>query len=114
LEISKLEKSSDKSIDDSAFGRHHVAAEFDWHDEKHASNVAKHGIDFFDVLVAFSDPGRMVAEDARRDYGETRYNMLAKAYGRVFHITYTPRGAVTWLISARKANDREQKRYENV
>jgi uncharacterized protein len=38
--------------------------------------------------------------------------MLAKVRGRVFHITYTERGEVTWIISARKANKREQRRYE--
>lgn len=39
--------------------------------------------------------------------------MLAKCGGRLFHITFTMRDSVTWIISARKANDREQKRYEN-
>ncbi len=38
--------------------------------------------------------------------------MIARLDGRVFHITFTPRDPVTWIISARKANDREQKRYE--
>lgn len=70
------------------------------------------GIDFADVLVAFVDPDRRVVEDTRKDYGETRYNMLAKVEGRVFHLTYTERGEVTWIISARKANKREQRRYE--
>jgi uncharacterized DUF497 family protein len=38
--------------------------------------------------------------------------MLAKVEGRVFHITYTERGKVIWIISVRKANKREQRRYE--
>jgi uncharacterized protein len=46
------------------------------------------------------------------DYEEERFNMLAKCGSRVFHITFTMRGSVTWIISARKANKREQKRYE--
>ncbi len=38
--------------------------------------------------------------------------MLAMVEGRLFHITFTVRGAITWIISARKANKREQRRYE--
>jgi uncharacterized DUF497 family protein len=37
--------------------------------------------------------------------------MLAMSGGRILHITYTPRGEVTWIISARKASRREQRRY---
>jgi uncharacterized protein len=40
--------------------------------------------------------------------------MLAKCTERIFHITFTMRGAVTWIISARKADKREQRRYEQT
>ena len=73
---------------------------------------ADRGIDFADVLVGFIDPVRKVVRDDRKDYGEVRYNMLAKVNGRVFHITFTERGEILWIISARKANQREQRRYE--
>jgi uncharacterized DUF497 family protein len=75
-------------------------------------NIPDRGIDFADVLVGFVDPARKVVRDDRKDYGEVRYNMLAKVNGRVFHITFTERGSVLWIISARKANQREQRRYE--
>jgi uncharacterized DUF497 family protein len=78
--------------------------EFDWNPAKCAKNIADRGIDFADVLVAFIDPTRKVAEDSRKNYGETRYNMLAKVDGRIFHIT--ERGKAIWIISARKANKR--------
>jgi uncharacterized protein len=61
--------------------------------------------------VGFADAGRKVVEDTRQDYGEARYTTLAKVHGRVFHVTFTERGKVTWIISARKANKREQRRY---
>jgi uncharacterized DUF497 family protein len=86
--------------------------EFDWNPTKCAKNVAERGIDFSDVVVAFADLTKKVARDDRKDYGEERFNMLAKVEGRVFHITFTKRGKVTWIISARKANKREQRRYE--
>lgn len=86
--------------------------EFDWNPAKCAKNIAERGIDFADVVVAFGDPTKKVARDERNDYGEERFNMLAKVNGRVFHLTFTERGKVTWIISARKANQREQRRYE--
>jgi uncharacterized protein len=85
--------------------------EFDWNPAKCARNIAERGIDFADVVVGFADPARKVVMDARKDYGEVRYNMLAKVEGRVFHITFTERGTIIWIISARKANKREQRRY---
>jgi uncharacterized protein (DUF4415 family) len=58
--------------------------EFDWTPAKCAKNIAERGIDFADVYVGFADPGRKVVRDNRKDYGEARYNMLAKVNGRVF------------------------------
>jgi hypothetical protein len=86
--------------------------EFGWNPAKCAWNIAERGIDFADVVVGFADPSKKVARDDRKDYGEVRFNMLAKVEGRVFHITFTERGPITWIISARKANKREQRRYE--
>lgn len=85
---------------------------FDWHDGKRDRTFAERGIDFAEVVMGFIDPNRLVARDDRVDYGKIRYNMLALVGGRLFHVTYTLRGPVTWIISARKANKREQKRYE--
>ena len=58
--------------------------EFNWNPAKCAKNIAERGIDFADVVVGFADPERKVVKDARKDYGEVRYNMLAKVNGRVF------------------------------
>ncbi|MGL5115969.1 MAG: BrnT family toxin [Beijerinckiaceae bacterium] len=85
--------------------------EFAWDEGKRRSNLAKHGLDFADVYPAFFDAKKTVVEDIRSDYGEVRYNMLAKLHGRICHVTFTERNEVVWLISARKANQREQKRY---
>ncbi|MCD2175590.1 BrnT family toxin [Rhizobium sp. C4] len=86
--------------------------EFEWDETKRQTNLHQHKVDFVRVLAAFSDPERKTVVDDRRDYGEMRFNMLAKVGERVFHVTYTLRGDVIRIISARKANEREQKRYE--
>ena len=61
--------------------------EFDWNPAKCSKNIAERGIDFADVLVGFIDPARKVVRDDRKDYGEVRYNMLAKVEGR--RLTFT-------------------------
>jgi uncharacterized DUF497 family protein len=86
--------------------------EFGWTQAKRDNTLAERGIDFAAVTVGFLDPGRRIVRDVRRDYGEERFNMLAKCGARLFHVTYTMRGSIIWIISARKANHREQRRYE--
>jgi uncharacterized DUF497 family protein len=39
---------------------------------------------------------------------------LGKIDGRLFAVAYTPRGTVIRLISARKANEREQRKYDET
>ena len=57
---------------------------------------------------AFFDPVRLVQADTRHGYGEDR-----KIEQRVFVVVYTPRGDVIRIISARKANQREIRHYED-
>ena len=86
--------------------------EFEWSPAKRDRTLAERGVDFSAVLIGFLDPNRKIAKDFRRDYGEERFNMLASCGGRVYHVTFTMRGAVTRIISARKANQKERRRYE--
>lgn len=44
--------------------------------------------------------------------GEPRYRVLERIEGRVFAVAYTVRGNIIRLISARKANRREVRRYD--
>ena len=52
-----------------------------------------------------------VVEDTRRDYGETRLQVLALLDGRLYAAVVTPRGEDLRVISLRKANRREVERY---
>jgi len=87
---------------------------FEWDDRKAAQNVAKHGIPFEYAARVFLDPYRLDREDTRRDYSEERWLTFGKIEGRLFAVAYTPRGAVIRLISARKANEREQRKYDET
>ena len=85
---------------------------FEWDERKRCRNIAERAIDFVDVLSVFDDPERVEFEDARRDYRERRLVVLCPVQGRLFHVTYTLRGANRRIISARKANRREQRAYD--
>ncbi len=83
---------------------------FEWDEDKCQANIDKHGIDFANIQAVFTNP---IVErvDDRRDYGETRIILLGIIDNRVLCIVCTLRGSVCRIISARKANQREQKTY---
>ena len=88
--------------------------EFEWDDRKRQSNFAKHGVDFRTAEDAFGDPLRQVTRDDRSDYGEERYSLTAysKTIGGIVVVVYTWRDRETIrIISARKANLRERRKY---
>ncbi len=86
---------------------------FEWDESKAAKNEAKHSVSFIFATRAFEDRNRVTVIDNRYDYGETRYITLALIDKRVYVLVYTLRDSVIRLISARKANSKEVKRYEN-
>ncbi|RQM44736.1 BrnT family toxin [Paraburkholderia bannensis] len=77
---------------------------------KNVSNIAKHGvalafanrIDWSEVLVLIDD---------RADYGEVREIGYAVIDNRLYCVVFTQRGKAMHVISLRKANRREVKRY---
>ena len=84
--------------------------DFEWDEKKRKTSLAKHGVDFRSVPQLFGGPTIEIVDD-RRDYGETRINCLGEIEGRVYFVSTTWRGANRRIISARKANAREQKTY---
>jgi len=88
--------------------------EFEWDEQKAARNVARHGVPFEYAVRVFLDPRRLDAEDARRDYGEERRLTVGTIEGRLYVVAYTLRGEFIRLISARKANQRERRRYDEA
>lgn len=87
---------------------------FDWDEAKAAQNVFKHGVPLEYAARVFLDQHRLDAQDTRRDYGEMRRLTLGEIQGRVYAVAYTIREGIIRLISARKANEREQKKYRET
>ena len=77
---------------------------------KHAQNIAKHGLDFRDAAHVFAGR-RLDYVDDRHNYGEVRVQTVGFLAGRMVMLVWTPRGEARHVISMRKCNAKEQKRY---
>jgi uncharacterized DUF497 family protein len=88
-----------------------VDFEFEWDEDKAASNFEKHEVDFEDAMSVFLDLRRLVREDRREDYGEHRYQVIGFVNGTLLFVVYTVRGRIYRLISARHATALEARTY---
>lgn len=77
---------------------------------KNEANLRKHGVSL--KLAEFIDWRALwCAPDCRRDYGELREIGYAQLDGCLYCVVFTQRGRTFRVISLRKANSREVKRY---
>jgi uncharacterized DUF497 family protein len=84
--------------------------EIEWDNNKAASNLIKHKIDFEDAKNIFLDANRLEKED-KRDYDETRIQVIGMVNQVVLFVVYTKRNGRYRIISARRANKNEQRQY---
>jgi uncharacterized DUF497 family protein len=78
---------------------------------KRDETLRERGLDFEDAVHVFAGT-TLTIEDDREDYGETRYQTLGPLNERLVMVVWTPRGKGRHIISMRRANDREKKKYE--
>lgn len=88
---------------------------FEWDQDKNKANIVKHGISFEQASEIFK--GTIIeGADTRQDYGEAR----KIAFGIIPHlmmivvVIHTDRNGITRIISARPANKRERKQYDQA
>lgn len=87
--------------------------DFEWDTEKDRENLRKHGISFDEAKLIFESPV-LTRVDDRQDYGEVREISIGKLSAEApLVVVHTARGEKTRLISARKANRRERKVYDD-
>jgi uncharacterized protein len=85
--------------------------DFEWDPAKARTNLAKHGVDFEVAKNVFLDPAAITEQD-NGDPVEERWRTIGLAGGKVLFVIFTERdGNVIRIISARKANKREQETY---
>jgi uncharacterized DUF497 family protein len=78
---------------------------------KSAKNLLARGISF-ELAAEFEWDSALLVEDLRKDYGERRFQALPLIGDRLHMMVFTPRANKAHVISLRKANKREVKRYE--
>lgn len=74
--------------------------------------LEKRGLDMDQAGEVFDGP-HITAPDIRSDYGEERFVTVGLLGERMIVLAWTPRGAAFRIISMRKANEREEKRYRH-
>ncbi len=92
---------------------------FEWDDQKNASNLKKHGVDFETAARAFLDPHLVIIVDRVVD-GETRWRTIGEVDGGSLLLVIHLYGddeedeiEVVRIISARETTPQERRRYES-
>jgi len=93
---------------------------FEWDPAKAAINLRKHGISFDIAMLAFADPFAITGQ-IRIEDGEQRWQTIGRVEGHlVLLVAHTIRDddedgqpvEVIRIISARRADRKERRRYE--
>ena len=86
---------------------------FDWDEAKRKANIRKHGIDFSDAArLLLSNP--YVSESRNSGNDSARFIAIGELDGRAYTVIYTLRDDIYRIISARRANNGEKKRYRTL
>lgn len=91
---------------------------FEWDDDKNRRNLLKHAVRFETAVLVFDDPCMLAERDPSTD-GEERWNTMGSiAPGIVLFVVHTwfelNGEEVIRIISARRAESRERRRYEEA
>lgn len=90
-----------------------LVLDFEWDEEKARSNLAKHGISFDEAVAVFADDDLLVIDASRPADGEARFKAIGRIEGRLLVVIFTKRGDAVRVISARRANDQEDRAYDH-
>jgi uncharacterized DUF497 family protein len=81
--------------------------------DKNERNIRERDLSF-ELASEFEFETAYVEADSRRAYDETRYVALGSLHGRLHVLCFTETADGIRVISFRKANNREVKRYAKV
>lgn len=73
-----------------------------------------HGVSFNEAVEAFFDPNAVEGFDAEHSKNENRFYIIGFSSRRLLYVVYAERGKgdIIRIISARKAEQKKQKEYE--
>ncbi len=78
--------------------------------KKNLRNIADRGLPF-DLVDSFEWDTALIAQDTRKDYGEHRYIAIGLIDEVLYVTVFTPRNDRPHVISLRRANLRERRKY---
>ena len=86
---------------------------FEFDPNKDQLNLHKHGVSI-GLASELNWDAALLWVDDRRDYGETRILALAPRTSILYYVAFVDRGDIRRVISLRRANRREVRRYVQV
>jgi hypothetical protein len=87
--------------------------QFEWNKNKAVKNLSKHRVSFAEAKTVFDDPLYVDFYDPEHSESEERYLIVGESdRGRLLIVSYTERGDVIRLISAREVTQNEREAYE--
>lgn len=90
---------------------HNRFGELSWDELKRRRTLKERELDFADAGRVFAS-AKVEFPDERADYGEPRFVTVGELEGRLMVVVWTPRDGGRRIISMRKANEREEARYQ--
>lgn len=86
---------------------------FDWDQGNTVKNLIKHGIECRQAEESFLDENSLILDDVEHSTKEERYFLIGKDHqGIVLYVVFMQRNNKVRVISARIANKKERRSYE--
>ena len=90
-----------------------MAIEFTWDPRKAKTNTRKHRVAFQEAVTVFIDPLARIHDDPAHSLSERREIIVGHStQGRLLVVSFTERGKMVRIISARQATRHERKDNE--
>lgn len=92
-----------------------MGLQFEWDALKAEANQRKHHVSFEEARSVFGDPFARIVADREHSDEEQRWHIIGMSENyRVIIVAYTERDDIIRIITARKAEPAEKKRYEKI
>ena len=87
----------------------------EWDDDKAQRNIKRHGVTFEEAATCFDDEFAFIYPDEVHSDDEARDILIGySSRNRLLLVVFTERGETVHIISARRAEPKERKLYEET
>ena len=92
-----------------------MSIQFQWDEQKAARNQRKHSVSFIEAVTVFRDPLALIFDDEEHSEEEYREIIIGHSLRHgLLVVSFSERGDMIRIISARKANRKEREDYESA